>query len=443
MPTRFHDFELDEARFELTRAGRPVPLRPKAFDLLAYLVRHRGRVVRREELVGAVWGTTRVGMGSLSGLVNEVRQALGEAAGADSSIRTVHARGYRFVAPVLPVGTDAGRVRDAPEEGDDGMTGRASSVASGPRAIGGDDDRSDAGAAGLADPFVRVSERGAWGLLVEAAPDPGGDRRSERVTARERNAAIEGLVERAEETGFEIWEIVAPHEAMATAGRLASDLLVRALTERSRKEVLAALPLPARVGVDESTGAPVAGGESAAPGGPVAGGEGAAPGGPVGGLSAIASMLARLARRRPILLVVHAVAEAGAVYAADVGRLVRELGTAPMLVAVPSEGAEANAGAARLRRQLLGRAGFDAWRPRTLSEADTRHRPLSDWLRRRDLPPLPREVEHALLEHFLGERSERFESVSGVESEDGPALERVRVRRVEPRPKGNEARRKA
>jgi len=96
----FRDFELDVDRYLLMEDGRPVRLRPKAFDLLAYLVKHRARVVRRAELVDAVWGHTSVGPGSLSGLVNELRSALGEDAGSESSIRTVHARGYQFVAPV-------------------------------------------------------------------------------------------------------------------------------------------------------------------------------------------------------------------------------------------------------------------------------------------------------------------------------------------------------
>ena len=100
MPIFFHDFELDVERYLLMEGGRAIGLRPKAFDLLAYLVTYRARVVRRAELVDAVWGHTSVGPGSLSGLVNELRSALGEEAGSQSSIRTVHARGYQFVAPV-------------------------------------------------------------------------------------------------------------------------------------------------------------------------------------------------------------------------------------------------------------------------------------------------------------------------------------------------------
>jgi len=102
MAIRFGQIELDEQRFLLRRDGVRLRIRPKVFDLLVHLVRHRERVVLREELVMALWGTTAVGLGSLSGLVNELRQVLGEAGRGTSSIRTVHARGYQFVAEIEP-----------------------------------------------------------------------------------------------------------------------------------------------------------------------------------------------------------------------------------------------------------------------------------------------------------------------------------------------------
>ena len=103
MRIRFGSFELDEDRFELTRNGLAVALRPKVFDLLAMLVRERARVVRREEIFERLWSTTAVGFGSLAGLVNELRSALGESGRGPSSIRTVHARGYQFVSLVTGV----------------------------------------------------------------------------------------------------------------------------------------------------------------------------------------------------------------------------------------------------------------------------------------------------------------------------------------------------
>lgn len=100
MRIQFGSYWLDDQRFILERDGFRVSIRPKVFDLLAYLVRERDRVVPREELVEALWGGSAVGMGSLSGLVNELRKLLGEGGRGPSSIRTVHARGYQFVAEV-------------------------------------------------------------------------------------------------------------------------------------------------------------------------------------------------------------------------------------------------------------------------------------------------------------------------------------------------------
>lgn len=100
MRIRFGQLELDERRFLLKRGGVRLQIRPKVFDLLAHLIRNRERVVLRDELIMALWGTTAIGLGSLSGLVNELRQILGETGRGPSSIRTVHARGYQFVAKI-------------------------------------------------------------------------------------------------------------------------------------------------------------------------------------------------------------------------------------------------------------------------------------------------------------------------------------------------------
>jgi DNA-binding winged helix-turn-helix (wHTH) protein len=62
----FGAYCFDPARYELTRAGRPVPLRPKGCELLAYLLTHRDRVVSKEELLAQVWSEQCVGSVSAS-----------------------------------------------------------------------------------------------------------------------------------------------------------------------------------------------------------------------------------------------------------------------------------------------------------------------------------------------------------------------------------------
>jgi two-component system, OmpR family, response regulator len=55
-PLRVADIELDEDRWTVTRAGTPVDLSPTEFRLLAYLMRHQGRVLTRAQLLESVWG---------------------------------------------------------------------------------------------------------------------------------------------------------------------------------------------------------------------------------------------------------------------------------------------------------------------------------------------------------------------------------------------------
>jgi DNA-binding winged helix-turn-helix (wHTH) protein/Tfp pilus assembly protein PilF len=91
-------FQLDDERCEIRESDRVVHVEPRVQDLLFYLLRHRDRVVPREELFDAVWKTRFVGEAALSRCVMQARKAL---ARADAEvIKTVHRRGYRFVAPV-------------------------------------------------------------------------------------------------------------------------------------------------------------------------------------------------------------------------------------------------------------------------------------------------------------------------------------------------------
>jgi pimeloyl-ACP methyl ester carboxylesterase/DNA-binding winged helix-turn-helix (wHTH) protein len=92
--------ELDTALFELRRGGQAVPLEPQAFDVLAYLVAHRDRVVPKEELMDAVWGGRFVSEAAVTSRIKQARRAVGDDGQAQRVIRTVHGRGYRFVAPV-------------------------------------------------------------------------------------------------------------------------------------------------------------------------------------------------------------------------------------------------------------------------------------------------------------------------------------------------------
>ncbi len=97
---RFGDCELDDRRYELRRGGVPCHLEPQVFEVLAYLVRNRDRVVPRTELLDAVWKHRFVTDSALASRVKAARRAVGDSGRTQAVIRTVHGRGFQFLAPV-------------------------------------------------------------------------------------------------------------------------------------------------------------------------------------------------------------------------------------------------------------------------------------------------------------------------------------------------------
>jgi pimeloyl-ACP methyl ester carboxylesterase/DNA-binding winged helix-turn-helix (wHTH) protein len=94
---RFDTFELDLAARQLRRSGQPLPLQPKAFDVLAYLVRHRDRVVPKQELLDELWPGVTVTDASVQRAISLARAAIDD---RGRTLRTMPRVGYRFVAPV-------------------------------------------------------------------------------------------------------------------------------------------------------------------------------------------------------------------------------------------------------------------------------------------------------------------------------------------------------
>lgn len=120
-------FELDDALFELRHDGVPVPLEPQAFDVLVHLVRNRDRVVPKEELMDSVWGGRFVSETAVTSRIKQVRRALGDDGQSQRLVRTLHGRGYRFVAEVR----DGGPTLSTPIER---PTAEPSAASSAPRA---------------------------------------------------------------------------------------------------------------------------------------------------------------------------------------------------------------------------------------------------------------------------------------------------------------------
>ena len=111
MMYRFGDCTLDTQRHQLQRAGQPVRLRSKAFQVLRYLLEHRDRTVLKPELCTQTWPQQFISDATLDSTVRAVRQVIGDSGCAQQLIRTVYGYGYRFVAAVeeladLPAGLE-------------------------------------------------------------------------------------------------------------------------------------------------------------------------------------------------------------------------------------------------------------------------------------------------------------------------------------------------
>ncbi len=101
---RFYDFDrfrLDAKRRLLTRDGEPIGIKPKALETLLLLLRHRDRLLDKEELMTRLWPDTTVEEANLTQNIFVIRKALGEAPGEQRFIATVARQGYRFVADVV------------------------------------------------------------------------------------------------------------------------------------------------------------------------------------------------------------------------------------------------------------------------------------------------------------------------------------------------------
>jgi TolB-like protein len=110
----FGQFVVDLRAGALRHGETALPLRPKAFDVLVYLIGKRGEAVSKSELIDGVWKDVIVTENSLAQCIKEVRQALGD--DAQAIIKTVAKRGYLFAVPVSEIcdRTEPASVKPAP-----------------------------------------------------------------------------------------------------------------------------------------------------------------------------------------------------------------------------------------------------------------------------------------------------------------------------------------
>lgn len=97
---RFAGVEVDAERACVIRDGVELPLRPRPFRALLFLIEHPQRVVSKDELIEQVWEGTAVTDDALVKCIGEIRRALGDDSRNPSFVKTVSKGGYRFIAPL-------------------------------------------------------------------------------------------------------------------------------------------------------------------------------------------------------------------------------------------------------------------------------------------------------------------------------------------------------
>jgi TolB-like protein len=98
MRFQFGDHVLDPERRELSRGGEPVSVEPQVFDLLLHLIRHRDRVVSKDELIATVWKGRIVSESAIDSRIKAARRAVSDNGAEQSVIRTFPRIGVRFIA---------------------------------------------------------------------------------------------------------------------------------------------------------------------------------------------------------------------------------------------------------------------------------------------------------------------------------------------------------
>lgn len=103
---QFDQFTLDTDQYRLKQGDETVTLEPLVFDLLVYLIKHRDRVVTREELLENLWKGKVVTDAALGSRLKDTRRVLGDSGSKQAIIATIHGRGYQFIAEARVLSTD-------------------------------------------------------------------------------------------------------------------------------------------------------------------------------------------------------------------------------------------------------------------------------------------------------------------------------------------------
>jgi pimeloyl-ACP methyl ester carboxylesterase len=104
---QFEQFALDTSQYRLLLKDSEITVRPQVFDLLVYLIENRDRLVTRDELLENLWQGKVVTDSALGVQLKNARKAVNDTGAKQRVIKTVHGRGYQFIADVIESETDA------------------------------------------------------------------------------------------------------------------------------------------------------------------------------------------------------------------------------------------------------------------------------------------------------------------------------------------------
>ena len=149
----FDEYQLDTEKCELRTGAGVTPVEPQVFALLRLLVENRERLVSKDEIIERIWQGRIVSDSAIASRVKSARQAIGDDGQAQRLIRTIHRRGFRFVA-------DAQSVEP-----------RAKALVGEAREVGNEAPRPDASRPSIAVlPFTLVGVAGPHGSISDALP---------------------------------------------------------------------------------------------------------------------------------------------------------------------------------------------------------------------------------------------------------------------------------
>ena len=107
------ELTIEPACYRIRDGDSTLAVEPKVFDLLVHLIRHRDRVLTREELFRDVWDGREVSDATLSNHIAIARKLLGDNGNLQQAILTVRGRGYQFAAQVQEIAEGAARAEPA------------------------------------------------------------------------------------------------------------------------------------------------------------------------------------------------------------------------------------------------------------------------------------------------------------------------------------------